>query len=254
LKNNNVVVISDLQMPFHSKAALRNVISFIGDYQPSRVVQIGDLCDFPSPARWNKGTKGEFEDGVIKHTKDAEVEFCAALRGVYSGRIDVTEGNHDLRPREYLKKNAPALAESNAFDLDVLMSFKDYGIGFVRDFIDLNGGWTATHGHLGFSLSRYAGGTAINAARKINRSVVIGHTHRIGVIGESKGYAGKGSTLWGFEVGHLMDIRKAHYLKSGYGNWQMGFGVLEWNGKTYVPRPVFVNANGSFTFDGREYK
>lgn len=251
--SNLIVVISDVQWPYHHPVALRNVIRFIGDIQPREVIQIGDLMDYPQPSRWNKGTRGEFEGGVIKDSNDARRYMLKPLRDAYDGKITVIEGNHDLRPREYLIKNAPALAESRAFDLDKLLDFDGFGIDFVRRFYNFAPGWTATHLHLGFSLSRYAGGTAMSAARKMRKSVVGGHTHRLGLIGESSGYDGRGETIWGFEVGHLMDVRKAAYLKHGYGNWQSGIGVFEVDGNLVRPIPVPITPGGAFSFRGQRY-
>lgn len=67
----------------------------------------------------------------------------------------------------------------------------------------------------------------------------------------SYGYAGKVSrTLHGFEVGNLMNMQKAHYLKGAAGNWQSGFGILDVEGTHVSPQPVFIN-RGKFTVDKR---
>lgn len=252
--SRRIVVISDVQYPYHNRKAVANVVRLIGDIQPDEVVQIGDLMDYPQPARWSKGTQAEFTAGVIKDSENIQRDILAPLRAVYDGPVAVLEGNHDLRPRTYLAKYAPALTESRAFDLEVLLNFDEYDIRFVPEFYDFHPGWTMTHGHLGFSLSRYAGGTALNAAKRVGKSLVCGHTHRLGFLGESTGYSGRGQTLWGFEVGHLMNVRSASYLKYGYGNWQSGFGVIEIDGNHVAPRPVLVRPNGSFVFDGVEYE
>lgn len=253
--SNLIVVVSDVQWPYHHPVALRNVIKFIGDIQPSEVIQIGDLMDYPQPSRWNAGTRGEFKGGVIKDSGSAKRGMLKPLRDAYDGKVTVIEGNHDLRPREYFERNNPALDpdEENPYTLDKLLDFDGFGIDFVRRFYNFAPGWVATHLHLGFSLSRYAGGTAMNAARKMRKSVVGGHTHRLGLIAESSGYEGRGETVWGFEVGHLMDVRKAAYLKHGYGNWQSGIGVFEVDGNLVRPIPVPITPGGAFSFRGTRY-
>jgi predicted phosphodiesterase len=249
-----IVVISDIQYPFHSVRALKNVIRMIGEVQPDEVVQIGDALDYPQPARWSKGTAAEFASGVVDDSEGFKRDFLAPLRAVYAGPVTVLEGNHDLRPRVYLEKYAPALADSRAFHLDVLCGFEEFGVELVQEFYEFHPGFVFTHGHLGFSLSRYAGGTAINAAKRLGKSVVCGHTHRMGVIGESAGYPGSEKTLWGFEVGHLMNVRQAEYTKHHAPNWQSGFGVVDIDGRHVSPRPVMVAPNGAFVFDGYEWK
>ena len=249
------LILSDVQYPFHNKRAVKNFIRFLGDYQPSELVGIGDLMDYPQPSRWNKGSKGEFEGSVIKDSDNAKRDILAPIREVYDGPFGILESNHGIRPEEYMRKNAPALADTDWFKESKLLDYDGFGIKDLGKFYDLPGKWTATHGHLGFSLSRYGGGTAINAAKKIGRSVVCGHTHRMGLVPSSHGYGGKSTQeLWGFEVGHLMQVSAAAYLKHGWGDWQSGFGILKWDGKTMNVEPVRVRDNGSFTFDGVEYK
>jgi hypothetical protein len=140
-------------------------------------------------------------------------------------------GNHDLRLRVYFTRYCPALDDYHPFDLDVLLDFSGHGVILLPDFYPFAPGWIATHGHLGFSLSRIAGNTAMGAAPKIGKNVVMGHVHRMGVISEAVGYAGKLRTLTGIEVGHMMNVSKARYLKNGWGNWAAGFAVLELSGR-----------------------
>jgi hypothetical protein len=53
-------------------------------------------------------------------------------------------------------------------------------------------------------------------------SVIIGHTHRMGMYYES----GHGRREWvAIENGHLMDMKHADYVK-GPPNWQAGFTVI----------------------------
>lgn len=244
-----IAVISDIQFVYEDTKAVKNVVDFIHTWQPTEVVQIGDLMDYPQPSRWSKDTRAEFEGSIFA---DSEVgkRFLAYLRSGYDGPIKVIEGNHDLRPRDYLSRNAPALAESRNFDLDVLLDFDGFGVEFIKGFYDFAPNWTMTHGHLGFTLSQLAGRTALLAAKKIGKSVIMGHTHRLGLTGESFGYNGDLTTYWGMEVGHLCDMSKMPYLKTQSANWQQGFGLLYVSGDDVTPVTVPVRKDGTFTVDG----
>ncbi|MFC4114128.1 metallophosphoesterase [Nonomuraea zeae] len=246
------MVISDTQIPFEDRKALGNVVDYIHRSQPDEVVQIGDLMDYPTPSRWSKGTAAEFQGSV---TKDSEAgkKWLARLREDYSGPIKVIEGNHDERPRVYLSRYAPALAESKAFDVDVLLDFQEHKIELVKGYYDFSPGWTMTHGHLGFSLSQIAGRTAQNAANKIGRSVIMGHTHRLARSAESYGKDGVLYTRVGVEVGHLMDTKKASYLKGGSANWEKGFAIVDVDGNHVTAVPIPVARDGSFIVDGKKY-
>ncbi|MET8684818.1 metallophosphoesterase [Streptomyces sp. NPDC004732] len=251
-----VVVISDTQLPYHDPRALKNVISFVGDYQPDAVYQIGDLVDYPTPSRWNKNTRGEFEQRVVEDSEYTKRNFLAPLRKVYDGPLGVLEGNHDLRPRQYLAENAPALAEfSDAFHFKSLLDFDGFGVDLTPSFHKVGPDTVLIHGHEIKGMSNIAGTTAYNHARKAGANVVMGHTHRLGIRRETAGNVHTGSTMrWGFEVGALMDPKKAQYLGvGGVCNWQMGFGLLYCGKYDVSPVAVDVRRDGSFVVEGERY-
>lgn len=249
------MILPDTQLPFEDKKALRTVINFVGAYKPDEVIHIGDLMDYPQPSRWTKGTREEFEGSVFKDSEYAKENLLKPLRNVYDGPVGVIEGNHDRRARDYLEKYAPALAATGEFHFDRLLDFDRFGFSVLPEFYEFAPGWLATHGHRGgISLSRIPGNTATNAARKIGKSVVMGHVHRLGLGFHTTGYGGKVvQTLAGLEVGHLMSQKQAQYLKGGTANWQQGFGIIHIDGKHVEPQPVWIN-NGKFTVDGKVYE
>jgi predicted phosphodiesterase len=247
-----IVVISDTQIPYDDRKAVRALIRFIGDYQPDRLIHIGDLMDYPTPARWSKGTAAEFALQMHADNEQAKTRFLGPIREVYEGEFGVHEGNHDLRPREYLTKYAPALAEfERQFNIENLLEFNGFGIELLQEFNRVAPGWITTHGHRGkISLNQTAGNTALGAAKKFQTSVVMGHTHRLGVLSHTFGYGGdETKRVTGMEVGNLMNMKLAEYLKGGTGNWQQGFGLLTIDGQHVKAETVPVH-RGRFTVDG----
>ena len=253
-ETKSIVILSDCQLPYEDKRAVAAVIRFIAEYNPDEIVHIGDVMDYPQPSRWTKGTAGEFEGSVFRDSQYAKDNFLDPLRNAYDGPIGFLEGNHDLRARVYLARYAPALAESGAFNFESLLDFKSYNIKKLPEFYKFAPNWIMTHGHLGgLSISRIGANTALNAAKKLGVSVIMGHTHRLGISSESKGFDGQViQTLTGMEVGNLMNMRKAHYLKGAAGNWQQGFGLVHITGKHVHAQPIAINA-GKFTVEGMVY-
>ncbi|MEU4709471.1 metallophosphoesterase [Nocardia salmonicida] len=248
--SKRIVIVSDLQIPFEDRRAAKAVLKFIGDTKPDEVVLIGDVLDFPQPSRWNKDTRGEFEGSIYEDVEAAKSRLFGPLRDVYSGPVGFHEGNHDERPRVYLSQYSPALAGTNAFNVETLCDFEGYGIRRLPTFYQIAPGWVSTHGHRGgIRLTQKAGQTALGAAIKFGRSVVMGHTHRLGLSSHSFGYDGKVRTLHGLEVGNLMNMSLAQYLKEGTANWQTGFGLLTVDGKHVKPETVLIE-NGKFSVDG----
>lgn len=256
-----IVITSDLQIPFHNPRMVSAHIRFIGDIQPDYVLNIGDLTDFPEPSRWNKDTRGEFEDSIDRHVETTRRVYFDPLRRVYDGPIGMHIGNHDSRPLDYKMRYAPALDKddptTDPYHYANLLDFDGYGVADLGDAHRITQGWYSMHGHKGPSIRPVSGGTAIGYARKQHASVVMGHTHRLGIIPETYGVGDRMHTVYGVEVGHMMDPRKADYLarKGGYSNWQAGFFVLYVEKNWVHPVPVlFQNKEGVFVFEGRVWK
>ena len=241
-----ILVISDLQVPYHHEKAVKNLIKLVRREKFDQVLNVGDELDMQSQSKWAKGTKLEWEGQL-----DADRETCREILWEL-GTTDVTRSNHTDRLYHTLLRGAPSLLGLPELDYPKFMGFDELGIKFHRKPFEFLPNWVLVHGDEG-SLNRNAGGTAAGLANKFGANVVCGHTHRLGLQGLSQGFKGRFKTLWGFEVGNLMDSRQASYLKAGSANWQGGFGIIEVNGKNVTCIPVPVNQDGSFTIYGKIY-
>ncbi|MFD9792316.1 hypothetical protein ACFWXK_15350 [Streptomyces sp. NPDC059070] len=250
-----IVLISDLQMPLENRRANRNLIRFIHDSQPDEVINIGDINDYTAPGRWSAGQRAEYGMTVRQEAAYTRRHHIEPVRTGYDGPYTLLGSNHGERPQKYLVDRAPALYDEESFREDKLLRLADYGMTFEATRYDFAPGWSAIHGHArGISLARYAGGTAINAARKYGRSIVMGHTHRAGIVSETTGPAGT-KTVTGVELGHLMDITKAAYLgPERLANWQSAFGLFYIDGPIVTPHLIPVSRTGSFIVEGEHYK
>lgn len=253
--SKRIVVVSDTQIPFDDRKALRAVVRFIGDIQPDEVVHIGDLMDYPTPSRWTKGTAEEFSQRIKPDSAQAKARFLAPLRAVYDGPVGVHRGNHDQRPEEYLHRYAPALVEyAEQFRFENLLDFDGFGVTVLPEFYKIAPRWVSTHGHRGgVRLTQKAGDSAYNAMMRFNASVIIGHTHRQGIKPHTLGYGGNQTTLWSMEVGNLMNMKLAQYLKGATANWQSGFALLTVEGSHVKPELVPI-VGGRFSVDGRVWE
>lgn len=251
-----IVAISDTQLPYEDRKAVRNLIRFIGEFQPDEVAHVGDLMDYPQPSRWSKDTRAEFEGSIYADSEYAKRSFLEPLRAVYDGPVGILEGNHDERPRVYADRYSPALANDprQPYGFEQLLDFDGFGVMKLPEFYTIAPEWVFTHGHRGnISLSQISGNTATNAAKKFGKSVMMGHTHRAGIGFYSAGYGQEvGKQLCGVELGNLMDMRKAQYLKGGTANWQQAFGVMRVDGKHVQVEVVNVH-DGKFIVDGETY-
>lgn len=258
-KAKRIVIMSDVQAPYEDRKLVKAFIRFVKEYVPDELVNIGDLADFPQPSRWNKNTRGEYAEDIYRDSEYIKAKILGPLREVYDGPIGVLEGNHDLRPRQYLAEYAPALDggwAADNFRFENLLDFKSFGIEKLPDFYDFAPDWVMTHGHLGgIRMTQEAGRTALNGAKeKFGKSVIMGHTHRLGKASKSYGYDQKiVRTITGVEVGNMMDMRQAGYLKGAAGNWQQGFAIAYVDGR-HVQVDLIEVSNRRFTVEGVTYR
>lgn len=273
LRDGVYVVVPDLQVPYHDPRAVKAVCEFIIDFQPDGILNVGDESDSPEPARWNKGMAEEFIGtfwGNCVATNTVMQELDDALRmsrgdvddPVYDLEHHVMRSNHGDRVVKYIAKYAPALAGPNTpltiprlFGYDetpIIDGAVQLPIRYHSRMWEFAPGWVLAHGDEG-SLIRTAGGTALNIARRIGKSVVCGHTHRAGMQHHTTGLNGRDTQrLVGLEVGHLMDMKQAGYLKSGHANWQQALAILHIEKRKVTPNLVLFNGR-SFTVEGQTY-
>lgn len=248
-----VVVLSDLQIPYHDPKFVSAVQEFVADYQPDELFCVGDELDAPEPSRWTKGTAGEYA-GTLQKGIDKTHKIMAGFKEALGDRpFHVQRSNHTDRIENYVSRYAPALSSLRDLEYETLLGYNELGIKYHERIYNFAPGWAMAHGDEG-SLSRIAGSTALSLARRTGLSIVCGHTHRLGIQHENTAVNGKVTgRLFGMEVGHMMDLSKAAYLKSGGANWQAGFGILHIDRGNVTPSVVPM-INNSFIVEGVKYK
>lgn len=248
------VVVSDLQVPYHNVKAVRSVCNFIADWQPDQLLNVGDDTDSPEPSRWNKGMAGEYAGTLQKNldlTHEVHAQFRAALGK--DKPYHVMRSNHGDRVQTYVRRYAPALTPLRSLHIEALLGYEELGITFHRRLFEFSPGWVLAHGDEG-GLNASVGGTAMGLVRRLGKSVICGHTHKLGMQHDNRGFGGRVDYLFGIEAGHLMDMKKAHYLQTGSANWTSGFVTLQIDGRDVYPTMHTVKPDGSFVAYGRLYR
>jgi predicted phosphodiesterase len=241
-----ILIISDLQIPFHDPRLVTNLIGFVKRYKPDQVVSIGDEIDLPSVSRWERGTIGEYA-GTIGRDRDMTVKILEQLRV-----NDVVRSNHTDRLFNYIANQAPGLMGIPELQLENFLRLPELGITYHKKPMPIAPNWIAVHGDHG-RISQVAGQTALKQALQHGKSVVCGHTHRLGLTHATEASGGViGRILTGLEVGNSMQFSKASYTH-GSANWQQGFGMLYLDGKNVTPVAVPVHKDGSFVVEGKRY-
>lgn len=241
-----ILIIPDLQVPFEDERAVRNLSRFIKKQKFDRIITIGDEIDLPQISRWTEGTPGFYEQ-TLASDRDAAVEVLRSLQVT-----DVIRSNHTDRLYNVIMKKIPAFLALPELRFEKFMKFDELGIKYHTKPLEFAPGWIAIHGDHG-SINPQPGLTALGHARRHGKNVVCGHTHRAGISAFTEASGGViGRVLRGVEVGHLMDVKKAHYTH-GTMNWQQAFAVFYVDGKKVSPVLTYIEKDGSFVFEGKSY-
>lgn len=241
-----IYVVPDLQVPFQDQRFVDTMAQAIADtkHADDRVLTIGDEMDMQTISRWSSGTPTEYEKSIGRD-RDATVQVLRDLQVT-----DCLRSNHTDRLYTQVMRRSPGLLGLPELELQNFLRLPELGITFHKKGWRFADGWVALHGDEA-GLSQIAGTTSGNLTKKTGLSTICGHTHRLGMQPHTHSIDGQVTrTLFGIEVGHAMDIKKALYAKTH--NWQQGWCVLHINGKTVVPELMPV-VNRRFRLMGVEY-
>ena len=242
------VVVSDLQVPYHSPKAVSNVAEFIRKWKPDEVLCVGDELDMPMLGKFNIGKPQEFLDDL-----GADRDLCVEI--LYDLQVtQLVRSNHQQRLYASIAGRLPALLKLPELDYKNFLRLPELGITFHESVYNITKNWVMIHGDEG-ALKPQGGLTGVSSAVRRGKSVVQGHTHRQGISTVTTASEGLiTSQLTGVEVGHLTDIRsKGMAYAKGTQNWQMGFAILYVDKEKVTPVLVPMEKDLSFVVEGKRY-
>jgi UDP-2,3-diacylglucosamine pyrophosphatase LpxH len=240
----------------HDRRAVEVLLQVIATVEPDEVCILGDFLDMKAPARWSRGKVDEFVADLLVEAEAACNTLAALRQAQGTRRIVFLPGNHDIRIQRYIDTVAPAL-KGVVRDYPDLLMFENFDVihagvaegSLQADPYKVAPGTLAIHGELLSSTQQAAGQSAYKERHRLGRSIVQGHTHRLGLGWDTQ----ERDRFW-MECGHLKDVQQATYLSYvGQANWQQGFGALHIDGKAVFPT-IHKITKGITFFDGKRYK
>lgn len=217
LSKGRVMLLSDIHIPYHDKAALELAVAHGRKLKPDVVYLNGDVADFYAVSDHDKDPSRSF-----KHELDMVRQFLFWLRGQFpQARIIYKTGNHEYRMERYLRKNAPVLLGMTEFHLPKLLRFEHMGIEHVESLqVCRMGKLPVLHGH------ELAKGGGVNPARwlwlKLDETAFCGHFHSTSEHIAATGLKKKILNCW--SVGCLCDLTPDYALTN---RWNHGFAEIE---------------------------
>ena len=95
IKGKRYLVISDLQIPFHHEAAVKNVIKLARREKFDSVLVVGDEIDFNTISKWAEGTPMAYKQ-TIHQDRELTKEILWDL-SEYSKECHIIRSNHTDR-------------------------------------------------------------------------------------------------------------------------------------------------------------
>lgn len=216
----NVLILSDLHIPFADRTAVRAVFGWARKRKISHIILNGDIADFYAVSRWETDPeKRNFAEEI-----SAIRTFLAGLRHTFpKAKIVYKLGNHEERYERFLRQKAPELLGCDVFSLGNVLRLERLGIQTVSDKRPIRLGrlLTVIHGHeYSFQISN-----PVNPARGYflrSKSHVLGaHFHQTSQHSE-RTIDQKVIAAW--STGCLCDL---HPEYRPLNNWNHGFAFVE---------------------------
>lgn len=226
---NNILLISDLHIPYHDLTAITIALDYGVKENINTVFINGDLIDFANVSKfetdWSKrSTKQEF---------DATKQFLVSLRKAFpAAEIYWLKGNHCTRWEKFLMAKVHEIWDDPYFQLEQRLRLNEERIKILDDKVLVKAGkLSITHGHhimRGFF-------APVNSARgvymKAKQSTIIGHVHKVSTHSETDM---DGNVVTTYSMGSLCEKRPDYSpLVSSY---QHGFAhvKIERNGDYHL--------------------
>ena len=175
--NKNILVISDLHIPYHNIDAITLAFDYGKKEKVNTIIINGDLLDFYHLSRFHKDPRKRY----VKQELEAARQFLQVLRFHFKGaNIYYLLGNHDVRYQMWLESKAVDLLGCEEFELASLLRLGELGIQIIDDKTLIKAGkLIITHGHLVIRGVFAPVNAARGAYMRAKQSILIGHTHKI---------------------------------------------------------------------------
>ena len=227
LADNNILLISDLHIPYHSIDAITIALDYGKKHNVNTIIINGDLIDFYMISRFEKDPRKR----SIKYEFDATKAFLVILREAFpDARIYWAKGNHDVRYEHWLMAKAPEVFDDPYYQMEERLRLSEQNIKVIGDKTLIKAGKLYIHhGHLFFRGFMAPVNSARGLYLKAKQSTICGHVHKISEHTETN-LEGEMTGTW--TTGCLCELSPDYAPFSN--NYSHGFAhVIVNNDKTY---------------------
>jgi predicted phosphodiesterase len=222
----STLFIPDVHFPFEHADTLAQIYEFAERHQPKNIVQLGDLYDMYSHAKFPRShnvftPREEFSTS----RKKAELFWKTLRLKAPKARCVQITGNHCVRPVKRIIEVYPEAEDWIVEIVEKMMTFDGVeSITDPRQELILPGNICVIHGYRS-NLGAHRDYTMMN--------VVCGHTHRGGVVYRQV----RGEIIWELNAGLAGDAtaKGLSYTSQRVVDWTLGWGYLDEYGPRFIP-------------------
>lgn len=242
--NDFVVVLGDMHFPKHCQRSLDIVLETVSQLSPKQIILNGDTVDMLAVSRFPKDIRHNY---TLLDERTEYQKFLKDLVSVSNGaEIVETHANHsgngtDGRWFRYLSERLGEL--SSLPDIQEKLSYQNVFIGEFQkyvthcDYVEVCPDLVVTHGDV---VRKNGGYSARGMIDKYYQSLIMGHTHRLGMTAQR--LPGIGSKqekqIYAWEMGCTCDLNPIY---ASAPNWQNGFGIIAVSDDgTFGVEPVLI--------------
>lgn len=236
---DNILFLSDLQVPFHDKKAIQTAVNYGKDNGCNAIYLNGDVIDF-------YGISFFIRDARQRNFKTEYDTILASLEWLREENPDIPiyynlDANHEFRYYRYMMVKAPELLslDLEESDLAYLLRLNHFGITPIQNYDHIMiGKLPVVHGHTIFMGQTSPASPARTVYMKAKKSCIASHCHQTSEY-NTKTIHEEPITCW--TTGCLMSLN-VEYNKHG-NNYNHGFATIktEKNGNYMVNNRKIFN-------------
>jgi hypothetical protein len=233
------IVLPDLHIPFQDHHLVKAWLKHARALHPDGVDILGDLIDAYPLSRFDKNPTRKAN---IQSEIDQARVLLEKVRAAVGPKCDIrySEGNHENRLTKVLWGRAKELAPLRGLRIPELLGLQDLGITYYAPEAPYKiGNLWYLHGDIArkSNWSMAAGGSGAKAvSTRIRGSVVMGHSHQMGI----SSFRGWDSLSEGYEAGCLCRFDLEYIV--GVPQWQQGWAVVTF-GRGFEGKPLYHDVN-----------
>jgi predicted phosphodiesterase len=233
---NNILLISDLHIPYHDIDAITIALEYGVRENVNTIFIAGDLIDNHQVSRFEKDPHKR----SVKQEFDATKQFLRVLRQIFpDAEIYWLKGNHCVRWEKFLLQKAQEIWDDPYFHLEERLRLNEERVHLIDDKVLVKAGKLCiTHGHHIFKGIFSPVSPARGAWVKAKENIIVGHLHRSSFHVETDI---NGQTTGSWSLGCL--CQKLPDYQPLVSNSQHGFAhvIVDKNGDFTVKNYMIIN-------------